>query len=102
MINYHLTITGRVQGVGFRWSVYQLAQQAGIEGIVMNKNDFINTICEATEKLIAAAKLENPREMKPLFTDVPIGDNESVNICAEYEFTDDGDIDDLWIYFYSF
>ena len=39
MINYHLTITGRVQGVGFRWSVYQLAQQAGIEGIVMNKND---------------------------------------------------------------
>lgn len=65
----------------------------------MNKNDFINTICEATEKLIAAAKLENPRKMKPLSTDVPIGDNESVNICAEYEFTDDGDIDDLWIYF---
>ena len=31
MINYHLTITGRVQGVGFRWSVYQLAQQAGID-----------------------------------------------------------------------
>ena len=65
----------------------------------MNKNDFINAICEATEKLIAAAKLENPRKMKSLFTDVPIGDNESVNICAEYEFTDDGDIDDLWIYF---
>lgn len=39
MVNYHLTITGRVQGVGFRWNVYQLAQQAGIEGIVMNKND---------------------------------------------------------------
>lgn len=65
----------------------------------MNKNDFINTICEATEKLIAAAKLENPRKMKPLSTNVSIGDNESVNICAEYEFTDDGDIDDLWIYF---
>ena len=39
MINYHLIITGRVQGVGFRWSVYQLARNAGIEGIVMNKND---------------------------------------------------------------
>lgn len=39
MVNYHLTITGRVQGVGFRWSVYQLAQQAGIEGIIMNKQD---------------------------------------------------------------
>ena len=39
MVNYHLTITGRVQGVGFRWSVYQLAQQAEIEGSVMNKHD---------------------------------------------------------------
>lgn len=39
MVNYHLTITGRVQGVGFCWNVYQLAQQAGIERIVMNKND---------------------------------------------------------------
>ena len=39
MVNYHLTITGRVQGVGFRWNVYQLAQQARIEGNVMNKND---------------------------------------------------------------
>lgn len=65
----------------------------------MNKNDFVNTICEATEKLIAAAKLENPRKMKPLSIKVSIGDNESVDICAEYEFTDDGDIDDLWIYF---
>ena len=65
----------------------------------MNKNDFVNTICEATEKLIAAAKQENPRKMKPLYTNIPIGDNESVGICAEYEFTDDGDIDDLWIYF---
>ena len=65
----------------------------------MNKNDFVNTICEATGKLIAAAKLENPRKMKPLHTNVHISDNESVDICAEYEFNDDGDIDDLWIYF---
>lgn len=39
MVNYHLVITGHVQGVGFRWSVYQLAQQARIEGIIMNKHD---------------------------------------------------------------
>lgn len=65
----------------------------------MDKNDFVNTICEATEKLIAAAKLENPRKMKPMSVNVSIGDNESVDICAEYEFTDDGDIDELWIYF---
>lgn len=65
----------------------------------MNKNDFVNSICEATEKLIAAAKLENPRRMKSLYVNVSIGDNESVDISAEYEFTDDGDIDELWIYF---
>ncbi len=39
MVNYHLKISGRVQGVGFRWSVYQLARQSGVEGIVMNKDD---------------------------------------------------------------
>lgn len=39
MINKHLVITGRVQGVGFRWSVYQLATQFGISGIVKNQED---------------------------------------------------------------
>ena len=33
MVNYHLLLL-RVQGVGFRWNVYQLAQQAGIEGLL--------------------------------------------------------------------
>ncbi|HJA22956.1 acylphosphatase [Limosilactobacillus coleohominis] len=36
MINYHLTVSGRVQGVGFRWSTYQLAKQLGLTGYVQN------------------------------------------------------------------
>ncbi|MBB1080113.1 acylphosphatase [Limosilactobacillus sp. STM2_1] len=39
MINKQLRITGRVQGVGFRWSVYQLANQLHINGIVKNQKD---------------------------------------------------------------
>ena len=36
MLNYRITISGRVQGVGFRWSAYQLAQQLGVSGFVRN------------------------------------------------------------------
>lgn len=36
MINYHLTISGLVQGVGFRWSCCRLAQQMGVTGFVRN------------------------------------------------------------------
>lgn len=36
MINYHLTISGLVQGVGFRWSCYRLAQRMGVTGFVRN------------------------------------------------------------------
>lgn len=36
MINYQLTVSGRVQGVGFRWSCLRLAQQIGVAGLVKN------------------------------------------------------------------
>lgn len=36
MINYHITVSGVVQGVGFRWSTYQLAKQLGLTGFVKN------------------------------------------------------------------
>lgn len=36
MINYHLTVSGRVQGVGFRWGTLQLAQKLGLVGFVQN------------------------------------------------------------------
>lgn len=36
MINYHLTVSGHVQGVGFRWSTVQLAKRIGVVGYVEN------------------------------------------------------------------
>ncbi|WP_295728398.1 acylphosphatase [uncultured Limosilactobacillus sp.] len=39
MINYHLIVSGRVQGVGFRWSTYQLAQELAVCGYVQNQLD---------------------------------------------------------------
>lgn len=39
MINVHLTIAGRVQGVGFRWGTLQITQQLGLSGFVRNQID---------------------------------------------------------------
>lgn len=36
MVNYHLLISGRVQGVGFRWGAKQLADRFHLTGFVQN------------------------------------------------------------------
>ena len=35
----YLTVTGRVQGVGYRWFVRQLAASMGLSGWVRNRDD---------------------------------------------------------------
>ena len=35
----HMVITGRVQGVGFRYAAYRLAQSLGLNGWVRNRAD---------------------------------------------------------------
>ena len=39
MVAYHLSITGRVQGVGFRAFVVAMAQAHGLRGWVRNRHD---------------------------------------------------------------
>lgn len=67
----------------------------------MNKNDFVNTVYKAARKLIYVANQKNPRRMERLFLNVPINNDkdEYVDITAEYEITEDGDVGDLWIDF---
>jgi len=38
-IRYEIRVTGRVQGVGFRWSTVREAQNQGITGYVKNLTD---------------------------------------------------------------
>jgi acylphosphatase len=37
--NIQITVSGRVQGVGFRWSAVNKAEQLGIKGFVRNMYD---------------------------------------------------------------
>lgn len=56
MVNYHLIVYGRVQGVGFRWSVYQLANQYHLAGIVKNQADG-SVYCELQGKQATVEKM---------------------------------------------
>ena len=59
------TVTGRVQGVGFRWFVVREATDLGLEGWVANTpNGAVRCVAEGPEDRLAAL-LERLREGPP-------------------------------------
>ena len=51
----HLQITGRVQGVGFRYSMQREAARLGVHGWVRNRRDgSVEALVQASEEAIAA------------------------------------------------
>lgn len=61
----HLTATGRVQGVGYRWFVRQLAEELGLAGWVRNRQDgTVEAEAEgsaaALNELVTRMRTDNP------------------------------------------
>ena len=61
MIVRHLQISGRVQGVGFRYHMCRVANELGITGWVRNRRDgsveaMVSGTPDAVEKIIAWAR----------------------------------------------
>ena len=72
----HLRISGRVQGVGFRYFMDRKARELGVTGWVRNRHDgtveaMVQGAPEAVDAMIAAAR-QGPRAA--LVTDVKVTD----------------------------
>lgn len=76
MVTKHLRISGRVQGVGFRFHMERKARELGVTGWVRNRHDgtveaMAQGTPEAVEAMIAAAR-QGPRAS--IVTDVQVSE----------------------------
>lgn len=53
MKHLSINVNGLVQGVGFRYSTFQVAEELGVKGTVRNENDgSVSIEAEANEKIL--------------------------------------------------
>jgi acylphosphatase len=62
---HHVRVTGRVQGVGFRWFVRERARALGLAGWVKNRSDgsvelLVSGDANAADELLAAVRRGPP------------------------------------------
>ena len=60
-----LNATGHVQGVGFRYTTFQLAKQLNIKGTVKNENDGSVTIFAQSDDKLSLQKFINEVRKSP-------------------------------------
>lgn len=66
MINYHLLVAGRVQGVGFRWATLEIANELGLVGWVKNRADGqVEIVVQGQHAAVRTFK-KNPSWPQPL------------------------------------
>jgi hydrogenase maturation protein HypF len=70
---YNITITGRVQGVGFRPFVYTLAMELGLTGNVSNRPEGVSILLNATQERVTLFVKKLQSELPPLATIDTIG-----------------------------
>ncbi|MDY6954971.1 MAG: acylphosphatase, partial [Thermodesulfobacteriota bacterium] len=66
LVCVRLTVSGIVQGVGFRPFVYQLALESGLRGEVANTSSGVTIHVEGTEDKIEAFTLDLRKKRPPL------------------------------------
>lgn len=81
-ISKHLIISGRVQGVGFRYFTYKTAKELGIKGWVKNLQD-------GTVETVFTGSPEDVNTMKERLTEGPA--RAKVQHVEEIELTTDTD-----------
>jgi acylphosphatase len=85
MASYDYIVSGRVQGVGYRYFVMRVAKQLGVAGFVRNLPDGrVEVVAEGSEA--ALAELEAQLRAGPSFASVEGVDRSPITPRGDQEF----------------